>query len=508
MSAALLEADECGCPPDRGHGHARLFTPPLRPLTPQTTDGYRAIQFAVMLGLGLLPWQKWALLHALELNPDGTFRFKTVVLMVARQQGKTTLAVLIMLYWLVILERKLIVNSAQDLATAEESWDSLIEMFRENELLAGQMIHEPIMAAGKKALVLTGGRRAIPKASNRKAGRGLSIDDLFMDELREQRTWDAYDALSSATIARPNSQILGASNAGDIESIVLAYLRDAALADIKEGTNSGVCLLEWSADEKDDPGAVETWRQSCPGLGYTIDVADLRAKYATMPIASFRTEFLTQFVARMNAPVDLVAWEGTSDAKGDLRHVFKRGDLHMGVEVSHDGQHVTLAGAGIDTADADRVRVRTGIIKSWAGPTAVVECERELKEIIDKARPRTLVWYPTGPGSVLKVAISKIRSTKVVAYRGPDIPSACMSFSEQVSARAVLNDGSALMATQILAAKWVSAGDGVRFEVKGIGAHVDGLYASAGAIQQARLAGARKRGAIVAEPDPTEGAPQ
>jgi phage terminase large subunit-like protein len=31
------------------------------------------------------------LIHALELLPDGTFRFRTVVLLVARQNGKSTL---------------------------------------------------------------------------------------------------------------------------------------------------------------------------------------------------------------------------------------------------------------------------------------------------------------------------------------------------------------------------------------------------------------------------------
>src|SRR4051812_38762322 len=66
----------------------RLWTKPRRPLTPKTTAGYEAIAFAeTVLGLILLPWQRWLLLHMLELNPDGTFRFRTVVILVARQNG-------------------------------------------------------------------------------------------------------------------------------------------------------------------------------------------------------------------------------------------------------------------------------------------------------------------------------------------------------------------------------------------------------------------------------------
>ncbi|MGZ0096757.1 hypothetical protein ACW5QP_17885, partial [Microbacterium arborescens] len=74
-----------------------MFTPPRRKLTPQTSAGYAAVHFATWLHLQLAgtrfaelapklnPWQRWFLIHALELNPDGSYRFKTVLLWVARQ---------------------------------------------------------------------------------------------------------------------------------------------------------------------------------------------------------------------------------------------------------------------------------------------------------------------------------------------------------------------------------------------------------------------------------------
>ncbi len=36
-------------------------------------------------------WQRWVLLHGLELTPEGAFRFRTLLVLCARQQGKTTL---------------------------------------------------------------------------------------------------------------------------------------------------------------------------------------------------------------------------------------------------------------------------------------------------------------------------------------------------------------------------------------------------------------------------------
>lgn len=50
----------------------------------------------------LRPWQKWLLIHALELNEDGSYRFKKVIVLVARQNGKTMLASVLSSWWLFV----------------------------------------------------------------------------------------------------------------------------------------------------------------------------------------------------------------------------------------------------------------------------------------------------------------------------------------------------------------------------------------------------------------------
>lgn len=75
--------------PRKGCEQPRIFTPPLRELTPQTSHGFSVIAFAEhTLGIALLPWQKWLFIHALELRPDGLYRFRTVITLIARQNGK------------------------------------------------------------------------------------------------------------------------------------------------------------------------------------------------------------------------------------------------------------------------------------------------------------------------------------------------------------------------------------------------------------------------------------
>ena len=75
----------------------RLYTPPLRELTEDTSLGYACIDYARdVLKKNLYPWQEWALIHAFEitgeLGGDWMFRFRTVLFLISRQNGKTVLS--------------------------------------------------------------------------------------------------------------------------------------------------------------------------------------------------------------------------------------------------------------------------------------------------------------------------------------------------------------------------------------------------------------------------------
>ena len=76
----------------RGKTEPRIWTPPLRPLTPETTLGYDVIEFATeQLNVELLPWEEWLFIHGLEIvgdfSGDWHLRFRTVIVLVARQNG-------------------------------------------------------------------------------------------------------------------------------------------------------------------------------------------------------------------------------------------------------------------------------------------------------------------------------------------------------------------------------------------------------------------------------------
>ena len=176
---------------DRRYGSEkpRVFTPPLRPLTRETSLGFAVIVFAEdVLGITLRPWQEWFLIHALELREDGGLRFRTVVLSVARQNGKSTLSQVLALWAMYVRGSALVIGTAQNLDISEEVWDGAVDLAEGVDELAEMIAPNGVKRSnGKKALVLESGERYRVQPATRRGGRGLSGDLIMLDERSEER---------------------------------------------------------------------------------------------------------------------------------------------------------------------------------------------------------------------------------------------------------------------------------------------------------------------------------
>ena len=172
-----------------GKKEPRIWTRPLRKLTPKTSLGYAAIEYAVnVLHMTLYPWQEWILIHALEIIGDletgnWRFRYRTVVILVSRQNGKTQLSKIIASFFLNVLGVESIFGTSLSLDKAEEVWDAVVLEQENNPILAGEIDTIARKNGGKK-LVLTGNRIYKVGAPTRRAGRGDSNDLVMVDELR------------------------------------------------------------------------------------------------------------------------------------------------------------------------------------------------------------------------------------------------------------------------------------------------------------------------------------
>jgi hypothetical protein len=459
----------------RGKTTPRLFTPPARRLTRHTTRGYEVAGFADMIGEPLLPWQDWLVKHALELNRDGTFRFRVVLVLVARQNGKTSAKRTTSLWRLYVDRARLVLGVAQDVALAREVWNGAIATIHATPDLAAELDYIRRVNGDEHFRLTSGGRYKIA-ASNRRAARGLSVDELNIDELREQRDWDAWSALSKTTSAKINGQIWAMSNAGDDESVVLNQLREAALA----GRDPSIFLAEWSAEDGCDLDDPKAWAQANPALAHIMGEQAIRSALGTDPPNVFRTEVLCQRVANLDTALDPAAWRDCADPTGTLDSYRDR--VVTCVEVAPDGEHVTLAAAAV----LDDGRVRVEIVKAWSSTD---EARDELGPLIDTIRPRARSWYPTGPAAALAPIL---RTDDTHELKGGQVIEACMGLADLTTARRILHPDDPLLNTHIAAAQKLYQGDGWRFTRRGSG-HVDAAYAAAGAIHTALTVPIKRR---------------
>lgn len=353
----------------KGSTEPRIFTPPLRELTPDTTLGFAVIDFAQnVLEIELLPWQRWLFVHSLEiigeLDGEWSFRFRTVLILVARQQGKTMMSEILALFFLYALGVNLIIGTSTNLDAAEEVWDGVVDIAESNDDLAEE-IEDIKRSSGRKTITLSGRRRYRITAANRKGARGKSGDLILLDELREHQDFSAWSAVTKTTMARPNALVWCMSNAGDGSSVVLRNLRMKAhgrigdpdginrnmgssavdMEELEDFDDDTLGIFEWSAHPDANIRDRDEWALANPSLGYGfVTERSLASACATDPPDEFKTECLCQWVtATVTPPFPIGSWDAGKD---ETSEIAKESPLWWGVDISADRGKSSIAVCG------------------------------------------------------------------------------------------------------------------------------------------------------------------
>lgn len=363
-----------------GRTEPRIGTSPLRPLTPETSLGFEVIEFAALiLGVVLYPWQRALLIRALELRENGEYRFRRIVVLVARQQGKTTLAGVLAAWWLFVDSARhpervppmkfKVVGVAQTLDIAREPWD-VVKLWcdpKPETAEDAELAIEALQDATAKVTDTNGKERITARSRAHyeiraaKNARGKPAAKVLMDEGREQKDWSGWNAVSQTTKSFWNGQLWLVSNAGDATAVVLKKQREAGIADAEawntyvgagiqsaeEFANShdvSLGLFEWSAPDGCDKDDVEGILAANPSIGYgAMTVATALADIRGMTDAGYRTEVLCQWVESRVEPFMDPKWLDLADAP----HFDERGQqVSAGSQIAEDS-HMLI---GIDTS--------------------------------------------------------------------------------------------------------------------------------------------------------------
>lgn len=355
----------------------RLSSPPLKGKS-KIDD---IIELANLIQMPLLPWQEYVLRDMLVVDKNDMFVRKTNLLLVARQQGKTHLARMLILAHLVRWPSKNVLIMSSNRSMALETFRLVADALEGNDTLKS-LTKKIRYANGSECIEMLDGTRLDVVAATRDGSRGRSTDFLFIDEVREISE-EGYRAAIPTTRARPNAQTLLCSNAGDAFSVVLNGLRERAL----ENPPKTFGFYEYSAPQFCKIDDRKGWAMANPALGYTVTEETLEEAVATSPIENTRTELLCQWIDSLQSPWTHGSVEACSDASLEIP---VGGFTVFGFDVSPSRRNASLV-IGQICPDG---RIGVGIAQTWESQVSVddLKIAVDIKTWADKYLPRKICY--------------------------------------------------------------------------------------------------------------------
>jgi phage terminase large subunit-like protein len=261
----------------------------------------------------LEPWQMF-IVGALFgwKRADGTRRFRSVYVEVAKKNGKTLLAAGIALI-LGFFDGEAgaeVYSGATKRDQAKLSWTDAVTMVRKNPGLRAriQVNAGSLSDAGSASFFK-------PLGQDSDTDQGINVHAAIIDELHVHVDRSLLDNLETAASARRQPVIFKITTAGVKRDSVWAEERADAVA-VLEGraTDDSMLALIYTLDEGDDPFDEAVWPKSNPNLGVSVNVDFLRqqaekAKRSPGALAAYLRFRMNVPTAVSTRAIDIDEWD-------------------------------------------------------------------------------------------------------------------------------------------------------------------------------------------------------
>lgn len=442
----LAATRRAGCPPRFG-----------TPRTPsRATLGGRVAEVAEKLGKPLMPWQRDLMNVALELDEHtGLPAYSEINLVVMRQNGKTESILPLMTHRCMGFTNELVswirreygvwtpepgpqrvLFLAQTADDARKKWRQIHKSrlessrFTKNEFTA-------TLTQNKEAFTFRNGSIWTPGATTAKTGgTGDSLDLGVIDEAWSHKTNRVETALRPTMLTRPWSQLWMVSMVPGVSRVLpneWGYLRAkmvAGRARVMAGMNTGVCYIEYGAEEGLDPGDPATWWSSMPALGHTISEARIRDDFESWRDSGRIVDFCAEYLSI--APTSGTArWQTIDETVWNNRHdqVSRPMDpIAIGVASTNERSKTSIGMA----AQRDDGNVHLELMDRIAGVDGTVDVLMELMEDHDIC---SITIDPAGPEASI---LDNLRAR--MAREGHTVPVFTPSMREMAAASARVYD--------------------------------------------------------------------
>lgn len=355
----------------------------------EVTQAERCGRFGADIGMRQMPWQWRSLQGILSVQPPtaeeledaeregrepvSLFTHRDVCIECTRQQGKTLLVVLLILFHMFVLRSPRIIYCAQRWATAYDVWKRVCAVINRVPWLKRRLYEKPSKASNRGVIKLCDPRNPAvitcevdfgPRSQD--FGRGLTeIDLLILDE--------AYDVdpeeeanLTGAQSAAKNPQTIYIST----PPVAGAHPKCHALAGLHRLGHKRAPDLYYAlyaaprSARRDDP---ESWELAQPSYGVATNEREIRSKLQKAKAVEQRAIFDADYLGwgdyppdedEIGSPIPEAVWTEMRNVDAQLT-----GARTIAVRQSRNKRRWSIVAAQT-TADGARIHVEVGPLRS------------------------------------------------------------------------------------------------------------------------------------------------
>jgi hypothetical protein len=300
--------------------------------------------YGVCDGYPLSESQEITLRNGLGERADGSWAATRIADFGPRQgTGKNDKIAARELAGLILFGEELIIHTAHEFPTANESFLRLVAVFEAWDDLRSKVARIRY-ANGEQGIELLSGQRLKYRARTGGSGRGFAKADLIVYDEAQHLAREHIAASGPAKLANPNSQTWFAGSGGLSTSAIAWEIRRAAM----NGTGGRLAYTEMSAERPEidlDPLDRDVWYACIPGLGRWVTEEGVQALYDELGPDLFAREILCVWEPEPGSgggPIDLGRWADLADPDSKIGS-----EVSTAIDVSPDLKWATVACAGL-----------------------------------------------------------------------------------------------------------------------------------------------------------------
>ncbi|MGP5206438.1 hypothetical protein ACTXJY_00260 [Corynebacterium casei] len=415
----------------------------LREAPGDHVHGRKTVELARRAGFKALPWQVNEIHAVSAVDENDRWVHSDAVLIASRQNGKSMIVALIVLYRIFILGHN-VLFTAQRWETAKELWEHSWKLVQGRKFLLN-MVQSKSCSQGRGTIFLKNGGRVVFTTRSQDAGRGLTKVDLIVYDEAYNLTDAEIAALSFLSQAADDPQVFYMTSAVHREFAqhqngrVISAMRQQALDEWD--ADEPIYLAEYAASPGLDPEDEDTWREGNPSYGVISNAKKMRSIMKRMSTK----------VGRINFGVEALGWGSwfNDNVVDDFVPIVDLdrwgalavdvpvyvGECFLGVEVSPDGESYALSVAG-QTLKGVHLQ-----LMPETGRFVVDDVVDVIDDFVARHDPGGIVLDKDSPAGVLIAPLRRI-GIEPIAVGGAAVSTSLRVFEQSVADGKLTHDGS------------------------------------------------------------------